>query len=62
MVRTQVGSSGPVADASIKLPLQKSFLRLRRVDEVKFNAADSVGISEAFFAQIERRYGDRAAV
>jgi len=42
--------------ASIKLPPEKSVLKLRVGDEVKLSEADFVRLSKAFFAAIEKEY------
>ncbi len=45
-------SAGP----SIKLPPEKSVLKLRAGDDVKLSEADFVRLSKAFFAEIEKKY------
>jgi hypothetical protein len=44
------------AGASIKLPTEKSVLKLKVGDDVKLNESDFVRLSKAFFAEIEKRY------
>lgn len=44
------------AVASLKLPPEKSMLRLRVGDDVKLSEADFVRLSNAFFAEIEKKY------
>ena len=45
-------SAGP----SIKLPPEKSVLKLRVGDDVKLSEADFVRLCKAFFAEIEKKY------
>jgi hypothetical protein len=44
------------AGASIKLPPEKSVLKLGVGDDVKLSEADFVRLSKAFSAQIEKKY------
>ena len=44
------------AGASIKLPTEKSVLKLKVGDEVKLSEAGFVRLSKAFFAEIEKKY------
>lgn len=44
------------AGASIKLPPDKSLLKLKVGDDVKLSEADFVRLSKAFFAEIEKKY------
>jgi len=44
------------ASSGIKLPLEKSVLKLNAGDEVKLNENDFVRLSKAFFAELEKRY------
>jgi hypothetical protein len=44
------------AGASLKLPPDKSVLKLKVSDEVKLSEADFVRLSEAFFAELEKKY------
>ena len=44
------------AGAGIKLPSEKSLLKLKVGDEVKLTEADFVRLSKAFFAEIEKKY------
>ncbi len=44
------------AGAGIKLPPEKSLLKLKASDEVKLTEADFVRLSKAFFAEIEKNY------
>ena len=44
------------AGGSMKLPPEKSVLKLKAGDDVKLSEADFVRLSEAFFAEIEKRY------
>ena len=44
------------AGASIKLPPEKSVLKLRVGDHVKLSQADFVRLSKAFFAEINKKY------
>jgi hypothetical protein len=44
------------AGASIKLPPEKSVLKLRVGDDVKLREADFVRLSKAFFAEVEKKY------
>ena len=44
------------ASSGIKLPLEKSVLKLNAGDEVKLNENDFVRLSNAFFAELEKRY------
>ncbi len=44
------------AGASIKLPPEKSVLKLSVGDDVKLSEADFVRLSKAFFAEIEKKY------
>ena len=44
------------AGGSMKLPTEKSVLKLKVGDEVKLSEADFVRLADAFFAEIERKY------
>ena len=44
------------AVASLKLPPERSVLKLRVGDDVKLSEADFVRLSKAFFAEIEKKY------
>ncbi len=44
------------AVANLKLPPEKSVLRLSVGDDVKLSEADFVRLSKAFFAEIEKKY------
>ena len=44
------------ASSGIKLPLEKSVLKLNAGDEVKLNENDFVRLSKAFFAELEKRH------
>jgi len=44
------------AGASMKLPPEKSVLKLKAGDEVKLSEADFVRLSKAFFAELEKKY------
>lgn len=44
------------AVSGLKLPPEKSLLKLKPGDEVKLTEADFVRLSEAFFAELEKRY------
>ena len=44
------------AGASIKLPPEKSVLKLRVGDDVKLSEADFVRLYKAFFAEIKKKY------
>ncbi len=44
------------ASSGIKLPQEKSVLKLQTGDEIKLTEADFVRLSEAFFKEIEKRY------
>ena len=44
------------ANAGIKLPAEKSVLKLKVGDEVKFSEGDFVRLSAAFFAEFEKKY------
>jgi len=44
------------AGTSIKLPPEKSVLKLKVGDDVKLNEVDFVRLSKAFFAEIEKKY------
>ena len=44
------------AVSGLKLPPEKSLLKLKEGDEVKLTEADFVRLSEALFAEIEKRY------
>lgn len=48
------GRTLPVS--GIKLPQEKSVLKLQTGDEIKLTEADFVRLSEAFFKEIEKRY------
>src|SRR5437867_3936406 len=45
------------AVAGIKLPPEKSVLKLKRGDEVRLSAADFERLSKAFFAELEKKFG-----
>jgi hypothetical protein len=45
-------SAGP----SIKLPPEKSVLKLKAGDDIKLSEADFVRLAKAFFAEIEKKY------
>ena len=44
------------AGASIKLPPEKSVLKLRVGDDVELSEAEFLRLSKAFFAELERKY------
>ena len=44
------------ASASIKLPPEESVLKLKVGDEINLTEADFVRLSEAFFAEMERKF------
>src|SRR6266487_25004 len=44
------------AGGSLKLPTEKSVLKLKVGDEIKLSEADFVRLATAFFAEIERKY------
>ena len=44
------------AVSSLKLPPEKSVLKLRPGDEVKLSEADFVRLSKAFFAEIKKKF------
>ena len=44
------------AGSGIKLPPEKSVLKLRQGDEIRLREADFVRLAEAFFGEIEKRY------
>src|ERR1039457_2725591 len=44
------------ASSGIKLPQEKSVLKLQTGGEIKLTEADFVRLSEAFFKEIEKRY------
>jgi hypothetical protein len=44
------------AGGSIKLPKEKSILRLQAGDDINLTENDFVRLSEAFFAELEKRY------
>ena len=44
------------AGASIKLPPEKSVLKLKAGDDIKLSEADFVRLSKAFFAELEKKY------
>ena len=44
------------APSGIKLPPEKSVLKLEAGDEIKLSEADFVRLSEAFFAEVEKKY------
>jgi hypothetical protein len=44
------------AGASLKLPPEKSVLRLKGGDEVELTEADFVRLADAFFAELEKRF------
>ncbi len=44
------------AASSIKLPPEKSVLKLRVGDDIKLSEADFVRLSKAFFTEIEKKY------
>jgi hypothetical protein len=44
------------ASASLKLPPEKSVLKLKAGDEVTLTEADFVRLAEAFFAELEKKY------
>lgn len=51
-----VGATAAFAGLNaIKLPLEKLIVKLRAGDEVALSEADFVRLSNAFFAEIERR-------
>jgi len=45
------------AVAGIKLPPEKSVLRLKPSDEVRLSEADFERLSKAFFAELEKKFG-----
>ena len=45
------------AVAGIKLPPEKSVLKLKGGDEVRLSAADFERLSKAFFAELEKKFG-----
>jgi hypothetical protein len=45
------------AGAGIRLPLEKSVLKLKGGDEVRLSEADFVRLSKAFFAELEKKFG-----
>jgi hypothetical protein len=49
------------AGSGIKLPPEKSILKLKTGDEVRLSEADFVRLSTAFFTELEKRYLDVAA-
>lgn len=56
-MRTESRSAWPnSAGASIKLPPEKSVLKVGVGDDVKLSEADFVRLSKAFFAEIEKKY------
>lgn len=44
------------AGSSLKLPPEKSVLKLKPGDDIKLSEADFVRLSTAFFAELEKRY------
>jgi len=44
------------AGGSIKLPPEKSILKLKAGDNVKLSEDDFLRLSKAFFAEIEKKY------
>jgi hypothetical protein len=44
------------AQSGVKLPPEKSLLKLKPGDEISLTEADFVRLSEAFFVEIEKRY------
>src|SRR5712691_3116752 len=45
------------ASSGIKLPPEKSVLKLKAGDEVRLSEADFERLSKAFFAELEKRFG-----
>jgi len=45
------------AVSGLKLPPEKSLLKLKPGDEIRLTEADFVKLSKAFFAEIEKKYG-----
>ena len=50
------------AVAKLTLPPEKSLLKLDVGDEVKLTEADFVRLSTAFFAEIDKKYNERASM
>jgi hypothetical protein len=44
------------AVSSLKLPVEKSVLKLRAGDKIELSRADFVRLADAFFAEIEKKY------
>src|SRR5436309_9775899 len=56
-LQVETPPEGPMsAGRSLKLPPEKSVLKLKVGDVVKFSEADFVRLSTAFFAELEKRY------
>jgi len=49
------------AGSGIKLPPEKSVLKLEVGDEVRLTEADFARLSKAFFAELEKRFGEGPA-
>jgi hypothetical protein len=54
--RTSARDTPNSAGASIRLPLEKSLLKLKPGDEINLTEADFVRLSEDFFAEMEKRF------